>query len=111
MMPGHLSTIMSCGVFFPSFMTALTNNRRVTSDNEEVLDLSMKKHGQNRRKRRYSDAPMSSDESNTEEDKTSGGSKKPARKLELKELTTSPVSGTIIRDPFAEIPTAIQRGE
>ena len=62
------------------------------------------------RKRRYSYAPMSSDESNTEEevDKPGGLKRvKTARKLELEELTTSPVSGTIIRDLDREIPMPI----
>ena len=101
-------------------MTALSNNLQMTSDNDEVLDLSMKKKSlevninDKDRKRRYSCTPMSSDESNTEEevDKPGGLKRvKTARKLELEELTTSPVSGTIIRDLDREIPMPIHRGK
>ena len=108
--------MMSNGVYSPTLLTALSNNLQMTSDNDEVLDLSMKKKSleANDRKRRYSYAPMSSDESNTEEevDKPGGLKRvKTARKLELEELTTSPVSGTIIRDLDREIPMPIHRGK
>ena len=108
--------MMSYGVYFPTLMTALSNNQQqMASDNDEVLDLSMKKKSPeaNDRKRRYSCTPMSSDESNTEEevDKPGGLKRvKAARKLELEELTTSPVSGTIIRDLDREIPMPIHKG-
>jgi hypothetical protein len=86
------------------YLMAFKNDRHIDNNNSIVLDLSMKNNrnvsSTESRKRSFDSHATSSDESDFPSEKTNLKSVKIPRKLHFDENKSSPVSGTVIRQPF-----------
>jgi hypothetical protein len=86
------------------YLMAFKNDRHIDNNNSIVLDLSMKNKrnvsSTESRKRSFDSHATSSDESDFPSEKTNSKSVKIPRKLQFDEIKSSPVSGTVIRQPF-----------